>query len=278
MLSKGILVLTGLFLLGFLGWTVYRGIKFRPYKVRVTNVTDSAFTVSWVTDSPMSGIVYYGEKSTFLPGPLAWLGKKKAVDDRDFSDAQSECVSKFNEEASKNKDENFTIDASGFDCNDIKVWKYGKYYTHHVTVQNLEAEKEYFFRVGDGVISFGKNSGEFVVGEIEGVNEFLAKTRPLFNEVLSPNPAFGTTETVYQTSDGYYSYEKEYDSMVFLSIKNSEGLSFPVLSSVANKDGGWSMDLSNLRDAEGNPVSIEGNIMQFMPQSKNHKGICISGV
>jgi len=271
MLSKGILVLTGLFLLGFLGWTVYRGVKFRPYKVRVTNVTDSAFTVSWVTDSPMSGIVYYGEKSTFLPGPLAWLGKKKAVDDRDFSDAQSECVSRFNEEASKNKDENFTIDASGFDCNDIKVWKYGKYYTHHVTVQNLEAEKEYFFRVGDGVLSYGKNSGEFVVGEIEGVGDFSTKTSPLFSEVLAPNPAFGTTETVYQTSDGYYSYEKEYDSMVFLSIKNSEGLSFPVLSSVANKDGGWSMDLSNLRDAEGNPVSIEGNIMQFMPQSKNHK-------
>ncbi|HNW33097.1 MAG TPA: hypothetical protein PKL44_02555, partial [Candidatus Dojkabacteria bacterium] len=93
-LAKGVLVLTGLFLLGFLGWTVYKGIKFRPYKVRVTNVTDSAFTVSWVTDSPMPGIVYYGEKDTFLPGPLAWLGKKKAVDDRDFSDAQSECVRK----------------------------------------------------------------------------------------------------------------------------------------------------------------------------------------
>ncbi|HQC39335.1 MAG TPA: fibronectin type III domain-containing protein, partial [Candidatus Dojkabacteria bacterium] len=266
-----VLVLTGLFLLGFLGWTVYRGVKFRPYKVRVTNVTDSAFTVSWVTDSPMSGIVYYGEKSTFLPGPLAWLGKKKAVDDRDFSDAQSECVSKFNEEASKNKDENFTVDASGFDCNDIKVWKYGKYYTHHVTVQNLEAEKEYFFRVGDGVLSYGKNSGEFVVGEIEGVGDFSTKTSPLFSEVLAPNPAFGTTETVYQTLDGYYSYEKEYDSMVFLSIKDPDGLSFPVLSSVANKDGGWSMDLANLRDEEGNPVSIEGNIMQFMPQSKNHK-------
>ncbi|HRY74111.1 MAG TPA: fibronectin type III domain-containing protein [Candidatus Dojkabacteria bacterium] len=271
MLSKGILVLTGLFLLGFLGWTVYRGVKFRPYKVRVTNVTDSAFTVSWVTDSPMSGIVYYGEKSTFLPGPLAWLGKKKAVDDRDFSDAQSECVSKFNEEASKNKDENFTIDASGFDCNDIKVWKYGKYYTHHVTVQNLEAEKEYFFRVGDGVLSYGKNSGEFVVGEIEGVGDFSTKTSPLFSEVLAPNPAFGTTETVYQTLDGYYSYEKEYDSMVFLFIKDPDGLSFPILSSVANKDGGWSMDLANLRDEQGNPVSIEGNSMLFMPQSKNHR-------
>ena len=59
--------------------------------------------------------------------------------------------------------------------------------------------------------------------------------------------------------------------MVFLSIKNSEGLSFPVLSSVANKDGGWSMDLANLRDEQGNPVSIEGNSMLFMPQSKNHR-------
>lgn len=270
-LAKGVLVLTGLFLLGFLGWTVYRGVKFRPYKVRVTNVTDSAFTVSWVTDSPMPGIVYYGEKDTFLPGPLAWLGKKKAVDDRDFSDAQSECVRKFNKEASKNRDENFTIDASGFDCNDVKVWKYGKYFTHHVTVQNLEAEKEYFFRVGDGVLSYGKNSGEFVVGEIEGADDFLAKTSPSFKEVLAPNPAFGTTETVLQTSDGYYSYDRDYDSMVFLSIKDPDGLSFPVLSSVANKDGGWSMDLANLRDEEGNPVSMEGNTMIFMPQSANHK-------
>ncbi|MEJ1730596.1 fibronectin type III domain-containing protein, partial [Escherichia coli] len=99
----------------------------------------------------------------FLPGPLAWLGKKKAVDDRDFSDAQSECVRKFNKEASKNKDENFTVDASGFNCNDIKVWKYGKYYTHHITVQNLEAEKEYFFRVGDGVISYSKGKTDGVV-------------------------------------------------------------------------------------------------------------------
>jgi len=270
-IAKIALLLCVVSLLGIAGYYTYRSIQFKPYKVRVSNVTDSAFTVSWVTDEPMVGIVYYGEKDNFLPGPLSWIGKQKAVDDRDYSNAQTECVSEFNKKASKNRDDNFAIDISDYDCNDVKVVKKGEYYTHHVTVQNLEAEKEYFFRVGNGYISFGKNSGEFVIGEIEGVNEFLAKTRPLFNEVLSPNPAFGTTETVFQTSDGYYSYEKEYDSMVFLSIKNSDGLSFPVLSSVANKDGGWSMDLSNLRDVEGNPVSIEGNIMQFMPQSKNHK-------
>jgi len=48
-------------------------------------------------------------------------------------------------------------------------------------------------------------------------------------------------------------------------------MSFPLLSAVANNDGGWSIDLSNLRDEEGKPVSIGGSTMVFMPQSKNHK-------
>ena len=141
-------------LLGLGIYYTYLSIRFRPYKVRVSNVTDSAFTVSWVTDEPMVGVVYYGDKDSFLPGPLSWLGKKRAFDDRDVSDAQTECVSKFNKKVSKNRDENFTVDASGFDCNEVKVIKKGQYYTHHVTVPNLDADKEYYFRVGNGYISF----------------------------------------------------------------------------------------------------------------------------
>ncbi len=273
MLSKGILVLTGLFLLGFLGWTVYRGVKFRPYKVRVTNVTDSAFTVSWVTDSPMSGIVYYGEKDSFLPGPLAWLGKKKAVDDRDFSNTQGECISKFNKEASKNKDENFTIDASGFDCNDVKVWKYGKYYTHHITVQDLDAQKEYFFRVGDGVISYSKGKTDGVVyveREIPEIDSFKQKTLPVITKVEAPNPAYGTSYNVYYREDGTMGEKKNFDSLIFLKIfKGEEDL--PYLSSVTNTDGGWTLDLANVRKGDGSVVSMDGASLEFIPQVENAK-------
>ena len=76
-ISKIVLLLTGLFLLGYIGYVVYMGVRYKPYKVRVTNVTDSAFTVSWITDTPMTGIVYYGEKDTFLPGPLAWIVRRR---------------------------------------------------------------------------------------------------------------------------------------------------------------------------------------------------------
>jgi len=241
--------------------------------VRVTNVTDSAFTVSWVTDSPMPGIVYYGEKDSFLPGPLAWLGKRKAVDDRDFSDAQRECVSKFNENASKNKDENFTVDVSGFDCNDIKVWKYGKYYTHHVTVQNLDAEKEYFFRVGEGVISYSKGKTEGVVyveREIPEVESFKQKTLPVITKVEAPNPAYGTSYNVYYREDGTMGEKKNFDSLIFLKAFK-DGVEYPPLSSVTNMDGGWAIDLANVRKEDGSIVPMQGTSLEFIPQVENTK-------
>lgn len=46
-----------------------------PKKVRITNVADNKFTISWVTDSPATGLVVYGK-----------LGEKiemQSVDDRD---------------------------------------------------------------------------------------------------------------------------------------------------------------------------------------------------
>lgn len=269
-ISKIVLLLTGLFLLGYIGYVVYMGVRYKPYKVRVTNVTDSAFTVSWITDTPMTGIVYYGEKDTFLPGPLAWIGKKKAVDDRDSSDAMSECVSKFNKKAVKTKDANFTVDASGFNCNDVKVFKYGKYYTHHITVQNLDAEKEYFFRVGDGVVSYGKNHGTYVEGELKGVEMFAQKTLPVITKVESPNPAYGVVQNAYKDSFGMINLKTNFDSIVFLNVKDGDNVS-GTLSSVANSDGGWTMDLSNVRNIkDGSPINLDNAILEFVPQAEHY--------
>lgn len=269
-ISKIVLLLTGLFLLGYVGYTVYMGVRYKPYKVRVTNVTDSAFTVSWITDTPMPGIVYYGEKDTFLPGPLAWIGKKKAVDDRDSSNAMSECVSKFNKKAVKTKDANFTVDASGFNCNDVKVWKYGKYYTHHITVQNLDAEKEYFFRVGDGVISYGKNHGTYVEGELKGVEMFAQKTLPVITKVESPNPAYGVVQNAYKDSFGMINLKTNFDSIVFLNVKDEDNVS-GTLSSVANSDGGWTIDLGNVRNIkDSSPINLDNAILEFVPQAEHY--------
>jgi hypothetical protein len=269
-ISKIVLLLTGLFLLGYIGYVVYMGVRYKPYKVRVTNVTDSAFTVSWITDTPMTGIVYYGEKDTFLPGPLAWIGKKKAVDDRDSSDAMSECVSKFNKKAVKTKDANFTVDASGFNCNDVKVFKYGKYYTHHITVQNLDAEKEYFFRVGDGVVSYGKNHGTYVEGELKGVEMFAQKTLPVITKVESPNPAYGVVQNAYKDSFGMINLKTNFDSIVFLNVKDGDNVS-GTLSSVANSDGGWTMDLSNVRNIkDSSPINLDNAILEFVPQAEHY--------
>jgi len=271
--SKLVLLITGLFLLGYVGYTSYLSIRFRPYKVRVSNVTDSAFTVSWITDAPMTGVVYYGDKDNFLPGPLSWLGKSKAEDDRDVSNAQTDCVSNFNKEVAKSRDENFVVDASGFNCNDVEVEHRGRYYTHHVTVGNLDSDKEYYFRVGNGFISFkeGKTEGVgYMEREMPAVSEFKQKTLPILEEVTSPQPAYGTSYNVFYSSDGQVGAKKNFDSIIFLKTFK-EGDEYPLMSAVTNNDGGWSIDLSNVRGVDGSPLELANTYLEFIPQVDNAK-------
>jgi len=269
--AKTALLVCAFLLLGFGIYYTYLSIRFRPYKVRVSNVTDSAFTVSWITDEPMVGVVYYGEKDSFLPGPLSWLGKKRAFDDRDVSDAQTECVSKFNKKVSKSRDENFTVDASGFDCNEVKVIKKGQYYTHHVTVPNLDADKEYYFRVGNGYISFkeGKTKGvEYIEREMPAISEFKQKTRETIKDISSPEPAYGTSYNVFYSSDGQVGTKKSFDSVIFLKTFK-EGTEYPLMSAVTNSNGGWSIDLANVRDEDNNILAMEDTYLEFIPQVDN---------
>lgn len=267
--SLGVLIVL---LLGYVGYVAYFSVKNRPYKVRVSNVTDSAFTVSWVTKEPMVGMVYYGEKDNFLPGPLAWLGKKKAFDDRDVSNAQTECVSKFNEQVSK-KSEDSTIEVTGFDCDNVKVTKKGAYYTHHVTVPDLDADKEYFFRVGNGLISYNQSNFEdveFVERELPVSLVFSQKTKSLITDITTPNSAYGTSYNTYYRNDGSMGERKNFDSVIFLRTFK-DGNEYPLMSAVTNKEGGWSIDLANIRDEENKPVSMEGALLEFMPQVDNAK-------
>lgn len=267
--SKILISLLLISLLGYLGYIGYVSIKSKPYKVRVTNVTDSAFTVSWITDKPMIGVVYYDENNDFLPGPLVSMGKKVAVDDRDMSKAQTECIEKFTERASKTKDENFVVDVSGFNCEDVKITKYGKYYTHHVTVENLEPDKTYYFRIGNGRTTYNKNNGVYTENELSGIDLFLAKTRNVFTEVGTPNPAYGVTYNLYYDKEKNLVKNISFDSLMFLLAKK-DGVVLGQFSGVANSDGGWSIDLGNIRDLEGNIIERKDGIeLEFIPQTEN---------
>ena len=69
----GILLLLGGVALGVVGISERRTFFIKaspeeqPKEVRVTNVTDTAFTISWVTDSKVAGFIKYGKSGGSLP-------------------------------------------------------------------------------------------------------------------------------------------------------------------------------------------------------------------
>lgn len=234
---KVVLLLVGVGIVGYVGYMTYMSVTYKPRDVRVSNITDSSFTVSWVTDSPMRGVVYYKDNDSFLPGPLAWVGSSKAVDDRDFALAQSKCVEEFNREASVTATEDFTVSTDNFDCEDISVREYGDYYTHHVTLKNLDSERDYYFRVGD---TFFYWEGEFS----------SAQTFSQLEEVKEPTPIFGRITN----EEGVYTD----DSIIYATFENGrEGKDSILYSSATNEDGGWYLDGSYIRTEEGELVGME---------------------
>lgn len=92
-----------------------------PSKVRITNVADNKFTVSFITDVPTSGEVEYGVVGEQLT--------ERALDDRDLGGVS------------------------------------GEYLTHHVTVEGLQPNTSYAFRIiaGGGNHRFDNNGSPYSV-------------------------------------------------------------------------------------------------------------------
>lgn len=234
---KVILVLIGIGLLGYLAYLSYLSVSYRPSRVKISNVTDSSFTVSWVTEEPMKGVVYYKEKDSFLPGPLAWIGSSKAVDDRDYARVQNLCVEDFNKEASNTVGEDFVVNVKNLDCENVEVKNYEKYYTHHVTLKDLDSEKEYYFRVGDSFFYWeGESSSSITFSQLE--------------EMKEPTPIFGKIVN----EEGVYTD----DSIIYATFENGrEGKDSILYSNVTNEEGGWYLDGSYIRTEGGDLVGME---------------------
>lgn len=267
-ISKIVLLIVGIGIIGYGGLMIYKSVINKPQRVRITNVTDSAATITWVTDNPVRGVVYYRDEGTFLPGPLGFLGSKVAYDDRDFARAQDECVKAFNENAKNTKDEDFAVDGNNFDCENIPVEKLGAYYTHSVTIKNLNDSGTYFFVVGNGIWSWSVDGVDKNISEndIAVAKSFNFKTSRLLEEVPTPNIAYGTVYAGVKSEEGYLSESLSKDSLVFAYL-TINGVNSQIISAVTNTDGGWIFDKSNFRDAEGNLITdLNGAIMMVCAQ------------
>ena len=253
-LSKILLIVIGVGLVGYLGYLTYGSLTAVPRKVRITNLTESSATVSWITDSPTKGVVYYKEADSFLPGPLAPFQSKKAYDDRDYYGAQLDNINSVNEKNLGNKEADEVIDTDKIEYEDFEITKLGNYYTHHVTIRGLEPEKKYYFAVSDNWFSWnveGVNQ-ERNLTEIPTVVEFGFSTLSRLNTVPAPDPAYGKVLGVYRDEDGLVYDNLNQDSIVFsmLSTEDMEEQT-SLYSSITNSEGGWVIDKSTMRSKEG---------------------------
>lgn len=150
-------VLLVVFILGLVAFAGYLFVNFNDdggkiLSVRVTNVTSNAATISWVTERPFAGKVYYSEDNNWFP--IFEPNKDKAYEDRDTEiNTEGRLVLKDNKQTER--------------------------YSHHVTIRNLDPNKTYYFRIA------GKLHKTFTFDPVS------FNTLGVTEEINTPDPIYG---------------------------------------------------------------------------------------
>lgn len=115
------------------------------------------------------------------------------------------------------------------------------YTTHHVTIGDLKPNAKYYFKIYQGVQEV--HSGEFTAG-------------PTFASSATPNPVYGRIIKADKTPVA--------GAIVYLQEGQGETLS-SLLSTLTNAQGGWSIDLANLRtqDLQKNYEAAQSEAMEI---------------
>jgi hypothetical protein len=167
-IGKNILIFLGIILvvlipLVIFGVLLYRDANISVKDVNITNITDSGFTVTWVSDDPYVGRVVFQEDDKTWPAIFSQNGKEMAYDDRDV---------KLNENGTYVQQDSGVIPR----------------YTHHVTVRNVSPRTTYSLRVA---------------GTINGKEIPLkVTTKEIIEDLNTPDPAYGKIEGV-QVNDSF---------------------------------------------------------------------------
>ncbi len=154
-----------------------------PNQIRITNITDQSFTVSWTTDKKVAGLIQFGETSR--------LGSVLA-DDRD---QQAGEISLF--------------------------------FTHYVTIKNLKAETDYYFKIRSGSKIYDQNG-----------QPYQTTTAPTISFSSPPNdPAYGKViDQSGQSAQG---------AIVYLSLANTTPQ-----SALVQESGNWVISLNSARSVD----------------------------
>ncbi len=242
---------------------VYEYIRITPRDVHFSNITSSSVTVSWNTKSAIPATVIAKEgKGGFVN--LFGLGKRKYYDSRDVTKAELEAASQagLNREGNELRMENFQTELI---MNDV-----GKYYTHHVVVKGLEAEKEYSFMVGDSLLYRKVSSDE---------KSSLA-TLPTPESILVPYPTYGVIKDAQNIEDTPIDeLESVTDAIVYLNyLDQKSGDRSNLFSSSLSTSGSWYIDTSGAVNSEGNDfitsyTDIDTEILVELVVDAGDKGI-----
>lgn len=146
-----------------------------PQQVKITDITDKSFSVSWVTEKPTAGFVSYGTSE-----------KLGTVISQKLPTSQASVL-------------------------------------HYITIEGLKPNTEYFFKIGSGKNTYGKNNGAY-----------RQKTAPAPSTLPETDIIFGTV------SD--QSGNAARGVIVYAAFANAT-----TLSAVTDEAGRWSMPLSTAR-------------------------------
>lgn len=170
--------------------------------VRITNITGSSATVSWVTNEPVRGSIIYSGEDKWTP-ILTYKGKLRAYEDRDIKEVEYA---------------------------EYELERWGEYYVHHVTLKNLRPNSKYYYRV-----STGFKSVEFDYPALETL-DIIAEPYtpdPVYGMVLD------IKDNTSKPTDGvvYYRLVNDSTSMWYSETLNSEGRWSGDLGGILRGDG-----------------------------------------
>ncbi len=155
-----------------------------PQRVRITNVADNKFSVSWITETETLGVVEYGQVGEKLT--------KRGSDERDKSQTN------------------------------------GVYLTHHVTIEGLQPNSQYAFRIrsGESLTSFDNNGSPYAV-----------TTGAVIGSTPVSKNFYGTIELP--------SKQSPQGTIVYVALPGAA-----VASTLVNDSGNYAVTLSTIRTSD----------------------------